>query len=86
MRERVHALGLQVRTGLQAGECELVGDSVVGITVHIGARVASLAEPDESPRLQHGKRPGCGSGLNFGDRCAHSLKGVPDEWRLFIVQ
>ena len=47
VRERVHALGLQVRTGLHTGECERVGDGVVGIAVHIGARVAAMADPDE---------------------------------------
>ena len=26
-----------------------------------------------------------GSGLNFADRGAHPLKGVPDEWRLYAV-
>jgi class 3 adenylate cyclase len=47
IRERVYARGLQVRTGLHTGECELAGDSVVGIAVHIGARVAAMADPDE---------------------------------------
>jgi pimeloyl-ACP methyl ester carboxylesterase len=86
VRERVHALGLQVRTGLHTGECELAGDSVVGIAVHIGARVAALAKPDEVLVSSTVKDLVAGSGLKFGDRGAHSLKGVPDEWRLFVVQ
>lgn len=86
MRERVHALGLQVRTGLHTGECELVGDKVVGIAVHIGARVAALAHPDEVLVSSTVKDLVAGAGLKFGDRGAHSLKGVPDEWRLFTVQ
>jgi class 3 adenylate cyclase len=86
VRERVHALGLQVRTGLHTGECELVGDGVVGIAVHIGARVAALAEPDEVLVSSTVKDLVAGSGLKFGDRGAHSLKGVLDEWRLFVVQ
>jgi pimeloyl-ACP methyl ester carboxylesterase len=86
VRERVHALGLQVRTGLHTGECELVGDGVVGIAVHIGARVAAIAGPDEVLVSSTVRDLVAGSGLQFGDRGTHSLKGVPDDWRLFVVQ
>lgn len=86
VRERVHALGLQVRTGLHTGECELVGDGVVGIAVHIGARVAALAGPDEVLVSSTVRDLVAGSGLQFRDRGPHHLKGVPDEWRLFVVQ
>ena len=86
VRERVHALGLQVRTGLHTGECELVGDGVVGIAVHIGARVAALAGPDEILVSSTVRDLVAGSGLQFVDRGTHSLKGVPDDWRLFVVQ
>jgi class 3 adenylate cyclase len=86
VRERVRALGLQVRTGLHTGECELVGDGVVGIAVHIGARVAALAGPDEVLVSSTVRDLVAGSGLQFVDRGPHSLKGVPDEWRLFVVQ
>ena len=86
VRERVRALGLQVRTGLHTGECELVGDGVVGIAVHIGARVAALAGPDEVLVSSTVRDLVAGSGLQFVDRGAHSLKGVPDDWRLFAVQ
>jgi class 3 adenylate cyclase len=86
VRERVHALGLQVRTGLHTGECELAGDSVVGIAVHIGARVAAMAGPDEVLVSSTVRDLVAGSGLKFDDRGAHGLKGVPDEWRLFVVR
>jgi len=85
MRDRVHELGLQVRTGLHTGECELTRDNVVGIAVHIGARVASIAAPDEVLVSSTVKDLVAGSGLRFGDRGAHTLKGVPDQWRLFTV-
>jgi class 3 adenylate cyclase len=86
VRERVRALGLQVRTGLHTGECELAGDGVVGIAVHIGARVAALAGPDEVLVSSTVRDLVAGSGLQFVDRGPHRLKGVPDEWRLFLVQ
>jgi class 3 adenylate cyclase len=86
IRQRVRALGLQVRIGPHTGECELVDDDVAGIAVHIGSRVAALADPDEVLVSSTVRDLVAGSGLKFGDRGAHSLKGVPDEWRLFAVQ
>ncbi|HME97273.1 MAG TPA: adenylate/guanylate cyclase domain-containing protein [Methylomirabilota bacterium] len=85
VRERVHALGLQVRTGLHTGECELGGAGVVGIAVHIGARVAALAGPDEVLVSSTVRDLVAGSGLEFVDRGSHALKGVPGDWRLFVV-
>ena len=86
VREKVRQLGLQVRTGLHTGECELIGDKVGGIAVHIGARVTSAANPDEVLVSGTVRDLVAGSGIQFADRGAHSLKGVPGEWRLFVVQ
>lgn len=85
VRERVHALGLQVRIGLHTGECELSGEGVVGIAVHIGARVAAMAGPDEILVSSTVRDLVAGSGLQFVDRGSHQLKGVPGEWRLYLV-
>ena len=57
-----------------------------GIAVHIGARVAAIAAPDEVLVSSTVKDLVAGSNLQFADRGAHSLKGVPGEWRLFVVQ
>jgi class 3 adenylate cyclase len=86
IRGRVKALGLQIRIGLHTGECELVDDDVAGIAVHIGSRVADVAEAGEVLVSSTVKDLVAGSGLKFGDRGAHSLKGVPDQWRLFVVE
>jgi pimeloyl-ACP methyl ester carboxylesterase len=86
VRERLRPLGLEVRTGLHTGECELIGDDVGGIAVHIAARVAASAEPDEVLVSSTVRDIVAGSGLRFADRGMHALKGVPDEWRLFLVQ
>src|SRR5262249_20699127 len=86
MRDRVPELGLQVHTGLHTSECELAGEKVIGIAVHIGARIAALAAPDEVLVSSTVKDLVAGAGLKFGDRGAHTLKGVSDEWRLFAVE
>ena len=86
VREKMHPLGLQVRTGLHTGECELIGGDIAGIAVHIAARVAATAGPDEVLVSSTVKDLVAGSGLQFADRGAHNLKGVPGEWRLFAVQ
>lgn len=85
IRERVRALGVEIRAGLHAGECEMVGEKVGGIAVHIGARVAAVAAPGEVLVSQTVKDLVAGSGLQFQDRGIHALKGLPGEWRLFSV-
>jgi class 3 adenylate cyclase len=81
----VQALGIQVRAGLHTGECEVRGDDIGGIAVHIGARVSALAGPNDVLVSSTLRDLVIGSGLQFDDRGAHELKGVPGEWRLFAV-
>ena len=81
----VRSLGIEVRAGLHTGECEMIGDKVGGIAVHIGARVASLARPGEVLVSNTVKDLVAGSGLTFAERGVHALKGVPGEWPLFAV-
>jgi class 3 adenylate cyclase len=85
VREAARELGLEVRAGLHTGEVELVGTAVRGIGVHIGARVAALAEPGEVLVSSTVKDLVAGSGLSFDHRGLHPLKGVPGEWRLFAA-
>ena len=85
IRDGVRALDLHVRAGLHTGECELVDGKVGGIAVHIGSRVASLAEPGEVLVSSTVKDLVAGSGIDFEDRGEHRLKGIPDPWRLFSV-
>jgi class 3 adenylate cyclase len=82
----VQSLGLKVRAGLHTGECEVMGEDMGGIVVHIGARIAALAAPDEVLVSSTVKDLVAGSGLSFVDQGAKSLKGVPDEWRLYSVE
>jgi class 3 adenylate cyclase len=85
IRDAVHALGIDVRAGLHTGECEIRGDDIGGIAVHIGARVSALAGPNDVLVSSTLRDLVIGSGLEFDDREAHALKGVPGEWHLFAV-
>jgi class 3 adenylate cyclase len=62
-----------------------MGDQVGGIAVHIGARVAALADADQVLVSGTVKDLVAGSGIAFEDRGSHRLKGVPGEWQLFAV-
>jgi len=85
IRDAVQALGIEVRAGLHTGECEVRGDDIGGIGVHIGARVSALAGANDVLVSSTLRDLVIGSGLEFEARGAHELKGVPGEWRLFAV-
>jgi len=85
IRDAVQALGIEVRAGLHTGECEVRGDDIGGIAVHIGARVSALAGPNEVLVSSTLRDLVIGSGLEFEDRGTHQLKGVPGEWHIFAV-
>ena len=85
IRDAVQALGIAVRAGLHTGECDIRGEDIGGIAVHIGARVSALAGPDEVLVSSTLRNLVIGSGLEFDDRGIHELKGVPGEWKLFAV-
>jgi class 3 adenylate cyclase len=79
------AEGVRVRAGLHTGECELLGDDIAGMAVHIAARVSALAGPDEVLVSRTVKELVIGSGIEFEDRGEHTLKGVPQAWELLAV-
>jgi hypothetical protein len=70
---------------LHTGECEIRGDDIGGIAVHIGARVSALAGPNDVLVSSTLRDLVIGSGLEFEERGVHVLKGVPGEWHLFAV-
>jgi class 3 adenylate cyclase len=82
----VRELGLEIRAGVHTGEVEMIGANVGGIAVHIGARVAALAQPGEVLVSSTLKDLVAGSGIAFEDRGAYVLKGVPGEWRVFAAR
>ena len=85
MRDSVRELGLEIRAGLHAGECELLDSKVTGIAVSLGARVAAEARPGEVLVSQTVKDLVAGSGITFHERGRTQLKGIPGEWSLYAV-
>ncbi len=86
LREALGTAGIEIRSGLHAGEVEVRDDDVGGIAVHIAARVMAEAVPGEILASSTVKDLVAGSGISFADRGVHHLKGIPDEWRLFAVE
>jgi class 3 adenylate cyclase/pimeloyl-ACP methyl ester carboxylesterase len=85
IRDEVRRLGLEIRTGVHAGEVSRRSDSIAGIAVHIGARVAALASPGEVLATRTVRDLVAGSGIVFEERGEHALKGVPDRWALYAA-
>jgi class 3 adenylate cyclase len=79
------SLGLRLKVGVHTGECERMGDDVAGMAVHIGARVLAKACPGEVLATSAVRDLVLGSGIEFRDRGAHELRGVPGVWRLLAV-
>ena len=82
IRDAVKPLGIGIRAGLHTGEIELDQDAIAGIAVHIGARVAAIADADEVLVSSTVKDLVSGSGIRFSDRGLQVLKGVPGTWQL----
>jgi len=82
IRDAVADLGLQLRVGVHSGECEIVGDDLAGIAVHIASRVAATANPGSVLVTESVVSAVTGSGIDFVDQGEYELKGVPGTWRL----
>lgn len=85
IRANALRLDLEMRSGLHLGEIEQQGNDFAGLAVHIGARIAALAQPAEILVSQTVRDALVGSELKWTSRGTHELKGVPDEWRTYAV-
>jgi class 3 adenylate cyclase len=85
VRDALEDMGIPVRAGLHTGECELVGDKLAGIAVHIGSRVAAVAGPGEVLVSSTVRDLVAGSGIEFEDRGLQELKGLGEPRRLYAV-
>jgi class 3 adenylate cyclase len=83
--ESATELGLTIRAGLHTGECEVRGEDLGGICVHIAARVSALAGPGEILVTNTVRDMVDGSDITFDDRGLHTLKGLPDKRQVLAV-
>ena len=81
----VDELGLQVRAGVHTGECEVLGEKLAGVAVHVGARVAAQAGPGEVLVSSTVRDLIAGSGIELEDRGLYALKGIDEERRLYAA-
>jgi class 3 adenylate cyclase len=85
MIEAARVTGLHIRVGVHTGEIERRGQDLVGIAVHIGARVAALASPGEV--LVSGAVPPLWWALvSTSWTTASTNSRAPGSWRLFAVK
>jgi class 3 adenylate cyclase len=85
IRNASRLLGLDVRAGVHTGEVERREDDVLGIAVHIGARIGAMAAAGEILVSSTVKDLVAGSEIEFTDRGRHALKGIPGEWHLWAA-
>ncbi|HVU73969.1 MAG TPA: adenylate/guanylate cyclase domain-containing protein [Mycobacteriales bacterium] len=85
IRARSREVGLPVRTGIHVGEVQLAGADISGMTVHIGSRIASLADEDEILVSRTLADLVAGAGFSFAQRGAHELRGVPGTWEVYAL-
>jgi class 3 adenylate cyclase len=83
--DAARSVGLTIRAGLHVGECLRRGDDLSGVSVHVAARIAALADGGEVLSSSVVKDLVIGSGLEFEDRGEHELKGVEGSWRLLAL-
>jgi class 3 adenylate cyclase len=82
----VEEIGLQARTGVHLGECEMRGEKVSGIEVHAASRIMAAAADGEI-LLSGAVRDVIGDAeFPTADRGDHQLKGVPGDWRLYALE
>lgn len=85
IREAVRQMGLKIRIGIHTGECEIRGESLEGLAIHIAARVSGVAAAGEILVTRTVKDLVAGSGIAFDDFGMHTFKGIPDEFQLFMI-
>ena len=79
------AHGVRTRAGVHTGECEMIGDDVTGIAVHVAVRIAAAAGAGEVFASATVRDLVAGSGIRLSDRGLHHLKGVPGKQPLVAV-
>jgi pimeloyl-ACP methyl ester carboxylesterase len=83
--EAIERLGLEARIGVHAGECEVLGDDLAGIAVHVAARVTAFAGPGEILVSGTVRDLVAGSGIAFHEARTVELRGVEGKRDVYPV-
>jgi class 3 adenylate cyclase len=86
IRDSSRPLGLELRAGAHVGHCWNADDKCAGADVHVGARLAGIANPGEVLLSEAAAERARRAGPAITDRGARSLKGLPGTWRVFAVE
>ena len=85
VRDELLHLGLRIRAGVHAGECEMTGGRPRGVALHVASSVMEVAQPGEVLVSGTVKDLVVGSGLEFSDRGVRVFSGIPGSWALFAA-
>jgi pimeloyl-ACP methyl ester carboxylesterase/DNA-binding CsgD family transcriptional regulator len=85
VRDQLLDLGLRIRAGLHAGECEIHGDRPRGVALQIASSLMGAAQPGEVLVSSTVKDLVVGSGLEFAERGGREFAGVPGSWNLYAA-
>ena len=85
VRDELLDLGLRIRAGLHAGECEIQGGRPRGVALQVASAVMAAAQPGEVLVSGTVKDLVVGSGLEFADRGSRGFAGVPGSWSLYAA-
>lgn len=81
--EAASALGLNVRAGVHAGECEIAGSDIRGVAIQLAERVVYRAEPGEVLVSSTVRDLVAGSGLEFVEQESRLVTGAGRGWQLY---
>jgi class 3 adenylate cyclase len=84
--ETIAPLGISLRSGIHVGEINMKRDEIIGIAVHIAARIATIARPGEAFVSKTVRDLVAGSGLVFEDRGLHQLRGLAEQIHLYAMR
>ena len=86
IRLALEAISIEVRMGMHTGEVEETEGDISGLAVSIAARVMHEAAPGDLLASRTVRDLLIGSRATFSDRGEHELKGIPEPWRLYLVE
>ena len=85
INEAAAKLGLDVKTGLHTGECDVFDHTFTGVAVDLTHRIAGESTSGNILVSRTVKDLVAGSGLKFEEFGIRSFPGIDGEWRLFKV-